>query len=311
MMLGMAARASWRQRWRRRLATPQGQPLHQRRLFLLPTTFGLGWATLVLVLLLFGINYQNNLAYGLAFWLFAIALVALWRGWRNLHGIRVTLRPPQEVFAGGEARLGVHLQAPRARQGIQLRLGGDPVTCVIEHGEGQAQLTLPATRRGWQSLPLLRLHSDWPLGLVRVLAWVAPGDPLLVYPAPLDEASRTTRDEGEGQEERDFSGLRRYVPGDNPSRLAWKQWSRTGMLATKQFSRPPRRVLWLDYDEAPGDPERRLAWLCARVLAHHRAGDAYGLRLPGVTLAPDGGDAQRRRALRALALWGQTPEVAP
>jgi glucans biosynthesis protein len=58
---------------------------------------------LVVVLLLFGINYQNTLAYILAFWLFSLGVVVLLRTWRNLLGVRVALRLPEEVFAGGEA----------------------------------------------------------------------------------------------------------------------------------------------------------------------------------------------------------------
>jgi uncharacterized protein (DUF58 family) len=73
------------------------------------------------------------------------------------------------------------------------------------------------------------------------------------------------------------------------------------VLAAKTFSVPPRRQLWLDYDACRGDPERRLSLLCARVLAHHRAGDRFGLRMPGFTLPQGEGASQRRAALDALA----------
>jgi uncharacterized protein (DUF58 family) len=39
------------------------------------------------------------------------------------------------------------------------------------------------------------------------------------------------------------------------------------------------------------------------VLAADRAQVRYGLRLPGVELAPDAGDAHRRACLEQLALW--------
>ncbi|PMR67059.1 hypothetical protein C1H66_21335, partial [Halomonas heilongjiangensis] len=119
--------SSWRERLRRRwlgrLTAPLEAPLPQSRLFLLPTRFGLGWAGLVVVLVLFGINYQNSLAYALAFWLFALGVVVLLRTWRNLLGVRVALRLPQEVFAGNEARLGVTLEGTRPRTALALRAG--------------------------------------------------------------------------------------------------------------------------------------------------------------------------------------------
>ncbi|MFY0989701.1 DUF58 domain-containing protein [Halomonas sp. C05BenzN] len=290
-----------RQRWLGRLTAPLESPLPQSRLFLLPTRFGLGWAALVVVLVLFGINYQNSLAYALAFWLFAVGVVVLLRTWRNLIGVRVSLRLPREVFAGDGARLGVSLEGGRTRSALALHGGGATAWADLPGGSGETTLVLPAPRRGVQRLPPLRIESRWPLGLVRVVAWLESGGQLLVYPRPLDEEAPMHRRTGAGLEASDFAGLRRAEPGDSPARLAWKQWSRTGVLATKVFSVPPRQQLWLDYGACRGDPERRLSVLCARALAHHQAGDRYGLRLPGLTLPQGEGARQRHRVLEALA----------
>lgn len=288
-------------RWWRRPAVPVGTPLPQRRLFLLPTRFGLGWASLVVVLLLFGINYQNNLAYVLAFWLFSLGTVTLVRTWRNLLGVRLTLRLPAEVFAGSEARLGVVLSGGRPRTALEVHAGEAMTRVDLPEGRGEALLALPVPRRGFQALPRLRLETCWPLGLVRALAWVESAETLLVYPCPGDDDEPSHRHTGDGLEASDFAGLRRAQPADSPARLAWKQWSRTGILAAKAFSVPPRQQLWLDYDACHGSPERRLSLLCARVLAHHQAGDRFGLRLPGLTLPQGEGPRQRREALVALA----------
>ncbi|WP_165927490.1 DUF58 domain-containing protein [Halomonas marinisediminis] len=310
-------------RWWRRMAIAPGMALPQRRLFLLPTRFGVGWAVLVLLLLLLGINYQNSLAYALSFWLFAVASVALLRTWRNLLGVRATLRLPAETFAGDEVRLGVVLEGGRPRHAIEVHAAGGRVTeesaragsttLDLATGRGEATLRLPACPRGEQRLPLLRLESAWPLGLVRAVAWLASDEALLVYPRPRGEEINEHRHAGPGLESGDFAGLRRAVPGDSPARLAWKQWSRTGVLTAKVFSTPPRQQLWLDYDGCRGDLETRLSTLCARVLTHHQAGDRFGLRLPGVTLAQGEGASQRRQALTALARFrsGSNPGGTP
>ncbi|HSH57041.1 MAG TPA: hypothetical protein VK965_03715, partial [Halomonas sp.] len=169
------------------MAIAPGMALPQRRLFLLPTRFGVGWAVLVLLLLLLGINYQNSLAYALSFWLFAVASVALLRTWRNLLGVRATLRLPVETFAGDEVRLGVVLEGGRPRHAIEVHATGVCVTggsaiLDLATGRGEATLRLPASHRGEQRLPLLRLESAWPLGLVRAVAWLASDETLLVYP---------------------------------------------------------------------------------------------------------------------------------
>jgi uncharacterized protein (DUF58 family) len=64
----------------------------------------------------------------------------------------------------------------------------------------------------------------------------------------------------------------------------------------------------LDYTTA-GDPrgsddaEKRLSRLATWVLAAERSGLVFGLKLPGLALAAASGEAQRRDALTALALW--------
>jgi uncharacterized protein (DUF58 family) len=63
--------------------------------------------------------------------------------------------------------------------------------------------------------------------------------------------------------------------------------------------------LWLDWlstAETMG-VEARLARLARWVVDAHAAGLSFGLRLPGTTLPPAPGDAQRERCLEALALY--------
>lgn len=291
----------------RRLTIAPGEPLPQRRLFLIPTRFGLAWIALVAVLLLFGVNYQNTLAFGLVFWLAGLAVVVLVRAWRNLLGVVVELQLPREAFAGREARLQVVLRAARSRTAIELVLDANETTLPRLETEAMASLPWRLGQRGWQLPPTLRLETRWPLGLVRAVAWVQPTDGLLVYPAPLEAVAAEHRQLGEGLDATDFAGLRRFERGDSATRVAWKQWSRTGILTTKVFSVPPRQQLWLDYANCRGSPERRLSLLCARVLLHHRAGDRYGLRLPGLELPRGEGERQRRAALEALARFQSSP----
>ena len=49
--------------------------------------------------------------------------------------------------------------------------------------------------------------------------------------------------------------------------------------------------------------ELRLASMCWLTLSLSRAEGQYGLRLPGVTVAPDRGEGHRDDVLKALALF--------
>ena len=57
-------------RWLRRRLPPSDRIiLEQRRLFIFPTRRGFFFMLTLLVMLLTAINYQNNLVYGVTFWL--------------------------------------------------------------------------------------------------------------------------------------------------------------------------------------------------------------------------------------------------
>ena len=106
----------------------------------------------------------------------------------------------------------------------------------------------------------------------------------------------------------EIEGVRAYRRGDPLKLIAWKKAAKAfdtgGELVSRDTSASARQELWLDWAACSGlAPEDRLSRLAAWTLAAHRAGADYGLRLPGVELAPADGDAQRRRSLEALALW--------
>jgi uncharacterized protein (DUF58 family) len=84
--------------------------------------------------------------------------------------------------------------------------------------------------------------------------------------------------------------------------------ARAEEMLTKQFSGAAGAELWLDWSFVAGaaSDEQRLARLCGWVLAAEQAGARYGLRLPGLEIAPGRGDAHRSACLQALALYGNT-----
>jgi uncharacterized protein (DUF58 family) len=106
----------------------------------------------------------------------------------------------------------------------------------------------------------------------------------------------------------ELGGLRDYERGDPHNRIAWKAVARGTGWYTKQFEGGAGGgELDLDWSELPAalDEELRLSRLTAWVLAAERETRAFGLRLPGVTLAHGQGAGHRRAALTALASFGK------
>jgi uncharacterized protein (DUF58 family) len=108
----------------------------------------------------------------------------------------------------------------------------------------------------------------------------------------------------EGSE--DFAGLRAWQPGDSPRQVAWKVAARSDVLATKRFGDIEGGTVLLDWDRLAGlEVEARLSQLARWVLDAEQTNLRYGLRIPGVEIAPGNGMPHRHRCLEALALFGE------
>jgi uncharacterized protein (DUF58 family) len=109
---------------------------------------------------------------------------------------------------------------------------------------------------------------------------------------------------GQGGE---LDGVRAWRRSDGLRQVVWKKVARSGQLVSRDTAAENSRELWLDWQAMPGvdraGPEARLSRLAAWAVAAERQGLSYGLRLPGLQIAPERGDAHLLRVLRELALW--------
>ena len=311
------------QRWLdARLPATDTLLLTQRNVYILPTRAGFMFGLTLLVLLLASVNYQLNLGYVLTFLLGGSGLVSMHLTHATLRGLTLHLKPIAPVFAGEPAVLAVVLTSPgRARFGIGLKVSGtaDATLTWIDVpalGQAHAQVSFVPAARGRHGAPTLSAETRFPLGLFRTWTVWRPAARLLVYPRPEHPAAPlpmaravpggpTRPHNAEGGE---VEGVRAYRRGDPPKLVAWKKAAKAletgGELVSRDTQSAAHRQLWLDWQACGAlAAEDRLSRLTAWTLAAHRAGADHGLRLPGITLAPAGGEAQRRRCLEALALW--------
>jgi hypothetical protein len=85
---------------RRQGLDPDPVRLDRRRIYILPTALGLGYAAMVFAMVLGGLNFGNNLGLGLAFLLASIGLVAMHHCHGNLLGLELRLAGTESAFAG-------------------------------------------------------------------------------------------------------------------------------------------------------------------------------------------------------------------
>jgi len=299
----------------RRMPPSSTITLNQKKIFILPTREGLYFIVVVLFMLLAGINYQNSLIFGIAFLLLSLFMVGMLHTYRNLSGLRIVAGSSRSAFAGEDAEFQVILQRRGERQYEALQLGWNKDLLeevdLVEKEEVRVKLYVPSTTRGILNPGRLLIQTVFPLGLFRSWTWQDLDVSTIIYPRPIQAGnlppSETLGEEGELVEREgadDFYGMRDYNPGDPLKHIAWKSFARTETLMVKQFASHVDRRVWIEWDYLSGlDLEARLSRLCYWVIKYARRQEEYGLKLPGIEIAPGRGDRHRDEMLKNLALF--------
>ncbi|MGL4693307.1 MAG: DUF58 domain-containing protein, partial [Stenotrophomonas maltophilia] len=247
-------RRGWGARWQQlqHLARPR-RPEHlpcrfdRRRIYVLPTRFGLFVAALLSAMLLGALNYNNNPALLLALLLATVSIASAISAHLQLSGLQVDAVSAEPVTAGAPLRLRISLSRAdtRARRGLQVEHDGVAAFGhLIDSDQIEVDLDLPTHRRGWFDLARIRIATTQPLGLVRAWSWVWPETPLLVYAAPEAHAPSLPESGGDPLHTRvhasgdELHQLRPYRPGDPTRSIAWKHSARRDTLLVREYEKP-------------------------------------------------------------------------
>jgi uncharacterized protein (DUF58 family) len=286
--------------------------IHRRRIYILPTRYGLMLGFVLAAMLIAGLNYNSNLGLALGFLMASVTLVTMHHCNRNLLGLDVDVSTEADAFAGGEANFEFALRNTSnvERRDVEVRCENAGGICSVFPGSSESvTVAVPVPRRGIVRIAQFELRTRYPFGWFH--AWTYVQGSLTAYVAPAPGGDRTlpavagagsgSRSETRGDE--DFAGLRAYEPGVPLKHMAWKVLARGGEAAVRSYTALAALPEWLEWSALPGlDTESRLSQLCLWVLESEAAQRIYGLRLPGKEIAPALGAAHRFACLRALAV---------
>jgi uncharacterized protein (DUF58 family) len=313
------------QRWARRRQGADRVPLtlERRRIYILPTKFGIAYAIMVFTMLLGSMNYNNSLGFALTFLLTALGLVAMHHCHRNLAGLVIANVQAGEAFAGGSLKLAVGCENPSAVARCGLRFESlDAVAdlpYVAPGAPALVTLDMATQTRGVLRVDRISVSTGFPLGLFRAWSWVYLPLEAVVYPQPSGTQSPPPSVESDRgalgllrRGDEDFRGFRGYHPGDSPRHIAWKALARGAPLLVKEHAGATRAPLMFELEQVlVRDLESRLSQLCRWILSADSQLQPFGLTLPGMRIAPQNGPPHRRRCLTALALFGtEAPDAS-
>jgi uncharacterized protein (DUF58 family) len=297
---------------RLRAVEPLPIDIHRRRIYVLPTGFGLFFCGLLFAMGVGSLNYNNNPALMLVFLVGSAVHTALLRGYLGLSGLRLVEVSAAPVHAGERAELRLRFEGRgrRARRGLSVASEGSQAFFEVA-GDGLAcpALALPTARRGLQQIGRIKLSTRYPLGLFVAWSWLHPQAELLVYPALEAQAPPLPGDGGEASLRRQRSpseevhGLREHRAGDPMRLVAWKRSAQLGRLMVREFESPSGLEVRLDYAALGAlPPEQRLQRLARWLVEAERRGLRSELLLPKQRIGPGRGEAHLHAGLRALAL---------
>lgn len=300
-------------------AEPLPVLLHRRRIYVVPSRFGLAYSLMLLVMLIGSLNYANNPALLLTCLLGAATYLSVFSGFRMLNRLELTSIQAQPCHAGEPLRLSLRFGTASAapKHGLRLRLENAATNAADEtlvfdlpaNGAGAVEATLPTFHRGWRPIGRVRVWSEYPYGLFHVWSWLHPDPHALVYPRIEPDAPAWPQAAGDAsaraiqRDEDEFSTLREYRTGDPRRRIAWKASARQGHLLVKEFDTPRGHEVVLDWHGLAGlDDEARISRLAAWIERAEASSVLYRLDLPHSRLGPGLGPAHRHACLRELAL---------
>ena len=308
--------------------------LRGRRVFILPTRFGILYAAFLFLILLAAINYSNSLGHILCFLLASMGVLAMHYTYNNLAKIEFLSAHADPVFCGQDIQFKLlfdnqsnndcYLIDVATKQ--NMLKSWNPFKNItgfnyqshhlIEQLTSQQQqrhtVAISSKKRGKQALGQIRIASRFPFGLFDTWTYFTSNENAIVYPkaiGPLplpiskEQGQYTVGAKTKGLD--DFSGFNPYRSGDPIHAIAWKAAARDDVLRTKQFSSAVSGNIHLSWQDTAQlkDIEDRLSQLCLWIIECETAGLNYALALPTGLIDYGHGHSHQQHCLTALALY--------
>lgn len=301
--------------------------MKKQKIYILPTRFGIVFLGAIIVVLLAGAAYSNNLVNLLAFFMLSIAFVCMVQTHNNLKYISVPLCHVDSGFASQHVTLQTVLEnasnTPRfnldaAPKQIKVLHNIESVLPLMAHGTLKLKGTYQISERGPYRLKRVKISTIYPLGLFYAWSWYKIDAKFYVYPKvegklPLPQPKYELNDSSKAQARGgdDFSGHRKYNQGDSSRHIDWKAYARGRPLLTKEFNDGAPQALLFDWQAVPlVNEEQKLSQITSWIEQAKQRQVPYALQMPKVFIPPSFGPKHDQRCLELLAAYGEKLEQA-
>jgi uncharacterized protein (DUF58 family) len=326
--------ASLTQRWSRWISKrlpPQKQiTLSHKGIFILPSGFGLVWIGLIVLLYLFGTNYQNNLVIGLSLLLASVFHTCIIYSYKNLAGLTFNAVTPPQGYAEDSMPFPIMLTGhtrqnnpDTTHQQICLQFSYQRHVRVKQmHEQTIAIVPFEQPKRGKLNPGRIKVSSYFPLGLCRAWSYVDLDIHHVIFAKPemcdIELVSHISDNDNHNEHGKlrpgvdDYKGLRSYIPGESLKQVAWKKWAQGKGMLSKEFAEPEGLPVWLTLANTSGnDIEHKLSKLAWQVDKLSQSQQIFGLILDEHIINQQTGEAHRVACHTAIATYHAPTHMNP
>lgn len=324
-------------RWlKRRMPAASVQKLSSKNIFIFPTKFGFIYLLFILLLFLFGTNYQNNVIILLSYVMASLFITCMLHSFFNLSGLTFVLDGEHIGFAEQKMLVPIAVITSKERFDLSLEFfeallssksqltKSQPLRVHVDKAvKGELKFNIPfvPAKRGITNPGRIKISSEYSLGFFTTwtrldfnIKLVNPPKPIVIrgYSPELsgdDDGVKQSKNTSNGTE--DFSELKNYIAGEPLTHVAWKQMAKGQGWLTKKYHKEQGNQCWLTLKDIPANNiEMKLAHLCFLVLDYHKQGLEFGLKLSSTSVPPSTGPEHVKNCLVALAAYPQTNRLA-
>ncbi len=301
------------------------------KIYILPTGHGLLFISGIVVMVLTGATYGNNLIYMLAFILFSTCLVGMVQTHNNLRKVSLQLIHIEDGFAEEWTSVDVKLSHKLnvGRQNLTVRLAKNKTFLSQEGtldylppmGNARVQLQVKVAKRGVFQFPRWVVETRFPMGIFRAWKYLPSEEQIYIYPSlkgkkylprlsEVSEGQDMLRSRQGQSQEMDFKEHRPHREGESHRHIDWKVVARTGDYLTKVFEGESGTVHRFDFSNLGSlTTEERLSQLAIWVQEAYKKSLAFELILPKKRLEAGNSPQHYRQSLRELTRFESSEGV--
>lgn len=305
-----------------RITVANGSKLDHKHIFILPNKNGLIFIVAIIVMLFFGLNYENNLILAVCFFLGNSLAISIFYSYFNIRGISVKISTPEyDIFADSIISIPIFISQHNDKEvyalEIQAKNGSSQLIDKITNLTNSSINTSPK-KRGYFALPRVKVSSSYPLGLFTAFSYIEPNIKILVLPKPIsceyfldkiptkgnfaNQENKITITNNINHDNDEINGLKPYKMGDSIKLIDWKQYAKGRGLMVKNFSFEQNASMFLTKNSIRSQQfEEQISMLTYATIDLSTRNIPFGVNFHEIIISPELGKKHRKAILQALA----------